>query len=140
MIKTDHLCKRYQSVIAVEDITFQVRPGEVLGFLGPNGAGKTTTMRMLAGFVTPTSGRASIFGLLLAFAVLFPRAQLLLLLPPIPMPAWLFVSLYGVLELIFGVTGTFADIAHFAHLGGMIGGALMMLYWHLSGRVRWRPD
>lgn len=62
MIKTDHLCKRYQSVTAVEDVTFEVRPGEVLGFLGPNGAGKTTTMRMLAGFVTPTSGRASIFG------------------------------------------------------------------------------
>jgi ABC-2 type transport system ATP-binding protein len=62
MIKTDHLCKRYQSVTAVEDVTFEVRPGEVLGFLGPNGAGKTTTMRMLAGFVTPTSGRASVFG------------------------------------------------------------------------------
>ncbi len=62
MIKTDHLCKRYDSVTAVEDVTFEVQPGEVLGFLGPNGAGKTTTMRMLAGFVTPTSGRASICG------------------------------------------------------------------------------
>ena len=62
MIKTEHLCKRYESVAAVEDVTFEVRPGEVLGFLGPNGAGKTTTMRMLAGFVTPTSGRASICG------------------------------------------------------------------------------
>ena len=62
MIKSDHLCKRYNSVTAVEDVTFEVRPGEVLGFLGPNGAGKTTTMRMLAGFVTPTSGRASICG------------------------------------------------------------------------------
>jgi ABC-2 type transport system ATP-binding protein len=62
MIKTEHLCKRYESVTAVDDVTFEVRPGEVLGFLGPNGAGKTTTMRMLAGFVTPTSGRASICG------------------------------------------------------------------------------
>jgi ABC-2 type transport system ATP-binding protein len=62
MIKTEHLSKRYQSVTAVEDVTFQVGPGEVLGFLGPNGAGKTTTMRMLAGFVTPTSGTASICG------------------------------------------------------------------------------
>ena len=62
MIKTEHLSKRYESVTAVEDVTFQVGPGEVLGFLGPNGAGKTTTMRMLAGFVTPTSGRASICG------------------------------------------------------------------------------
>src|SRR6202030_3044720 len=57
MIKTEHLTKHYGSLFAVEDASFEVRPGEVLGFLGPNGAGKTTTMRMLAGFVTPTSGR-----------------------------------------------------------------------------------
>ncbi len=62
MIKTEHLSKRYEAVTAVEDVTFEVRPGEVLGFLGPNGAGKTTTMRMLAGFVTPTAGKASICG------------------------------------------------------------------------------
>ena len=62
MIKTEHLTKRYESLTAVDDVTFTVSPGEVLGFLGPNGAGKTTTMRMLAGFVTPTSGRASICG------------------------------------------------------------------------------
>ena len=62
MIKTEHLSKRYEAVTAVDDVTFEVRPGEVLGFLGPNGAGKTTTMRMLAGFVTPTAGKASICG------------------------------------------------------------------------------
>src|SRR5689334_8898501 len=62
MIKTEHLTKRYETVTAVDDVTFSVGPGEVLGFLGPNGAGKTTTMRMLAGFVTPTSGKASICG------------------------------------------------------------------------------
>ncbi len=62
MIKTEQLCKRYGSLTAVDNVSFEVRPGEVLGFLGPNGAGKTTTMRMLAGFITPTSGRASICG------------------------------------------------------------------------------
>jgi len=62
MIKTEQLTKRYDSLTAVDDVSFHVGPGEVLGFLGPNGAGKTTTMRMLAGFVTPTSGRASICG------------------------------------------------------------------------------
>jgi ABC-2 type transport system ATP-binding protein len=62
MIKTEHLTKRYDSLTAVDDVTFTVSPGEVLGFLGPNGAGKTTTMRMLAGFVSPTSGKASICG------------------------------------------------------------------------------
>ena len=62
MIKTERLSKRYESLTAVDDVSFEVRPGEVLGLLGPNGAGKTTTMRMLAGFITPTSGKASICG------------------------------------------------------------------------------
>ena len=62
MIRTEHLSKRYNSLTAVDDVSFEVKPGEVLGFLGPNGAGKTTTMRMLAGFVTPTGGKASICG------------------------------------------------------------------------------
>jgi ABC-2 type transport system ATP-binding protein len=62
MIKTEHISKRYDDLVAVDDVSFEVRPGEVLGFLGPNGAGKTTTMRMLAGFIAPTSGRASICG------------------------------------------------------------------------------
>jgi ABC-2 type transport system ATP-binding protein len=62
MIKTEHLTKHYGTLTAVEDVSFQVNAGEVLGFLGPNGAGKTTTMRMLTGFVTPTSGGASICG------------------------------------------------------------------------------
>src|ERR1039457_4528403 len=62
MIKTQHLSKRYHALTAVDDVSFEVAPGEVLGFLGPNGAGKTTTMRMLAGFISPTSGTASICG------------------------------------------------------------------------------
>jgi rhomboid family protein len=75
-----------------------------------------------------------IFGLLLAFGWYFPRAKLLLLFPPIPMPAWLFVTLYGILELFLGVTGAEAGVAHFAHLGGMLGGALSILYWRARGR------
>jgi len=62
MIKTQNLTKNYHSLIAVDDLTFSVEPGEVLGFLGPNGAGKSTTMRMIAGFIAPTSGSASICG------------------------------------------------------------------------------
>ena len=62
MIKTEHLTKRYKSLTAVDDVSFQVGPGEVLGFLGPNGAGKTTTMRMIAGFISPSAGTASICG------------------------------------------------------------------------------
>jgi ABC-2 type transport system ATP-binding protein len=62
MITTQNLVKNYDGLVAVDDLSFQVHPGEVLGFLGPNGAGKSTTMRMIAGFITPTSGSASICG------------------------------------------------------------------------------
>ncbi len=76
-----------------------------------------------------------IFGLLLAFAWYYPRQRLLLIFPlPIPMPAWLFVTLYGVVELVLGVTGAEAGVAHFAHLGGMLGGAVAILYWRMRGR------
>ena len=62
MIKTQSLSKRYGDKVAVDGISFTVEPGEVLGFLGPNGAGKTTTMRMIAGFITPSSGSVSVGG------------------------------------------------------------------------------
>jgi membrane associated rhomboid family serine protease len=75
-----------------------------------------------------------VFGLLLAFAWYFPQQRLMLLFPPIPMPAWLFVTLYGALELVLGVTGAQAGVAHFAHLGGMLGGAMSILYWRMRGR------
>jgi ABC-2 type transport system ATP-binding protein len=63
MIEVDHISKLFGSILAVQDITFQVGKGEILGFLGPNGAGKTTTMRMLTGFFPPSSGSARIAGL-----------------------------------------------------------------------------
>jgi membrane associated rhomboid family serine protease len=78
----------------------------------------------------PTVGASGgVFGLLLAFAMYFPNRRVLLIIPPIPMPAWLFVTLFGILELYFGVTGTQAGVAHFAHLGGMVGGYLMIRHW-----------
>jgi membrane associated rhomboid family serine protease len=84
----------------------------------------------LAGSMEPTLGASGgVFGLLLAFAMYFPQQRITLLFPPIPLPAWLFVTLYGVLELILGVTNSQAGVAHFAHLGGMLGGALVILYW-----------
>jgi ABC-2 type transport system ATP-binding protein len=62
MIDCQGLTKHYGPLRAVDDVSFRVEPGEVLGFLGPNGAGKTTTMRIIAGFLPPTSGKASICG------------------------------------------------------------------------------
>ena len=79
----------------------------------------------------PTLGASGgMFGLLLAYAIYFPQRRLMLLFPPIPMPAWLFVTLYGLLELILGVTNTQSGVAHFAHLGGMLGGFLLLRRWH----------
>ena len=87
--------------------------------------------------IYPTVGASGgVFGLLLAFAMYFPHQRITLLFPPIPMPAWLFVMLYGILELVLGVTGTQQGVAHFAHLGGMLGGAIMILYWRRGGRGR----
>jgi ABC-2 type transport system ATP-binding protein len=62
MIEVSHLTKRYGGLTAVDDISFNVEPGQVLGFLGPNGAGKSTTMKMIAGFLAPTSGSVRVAG------------------------------------------------------------------------------
>jgi membrane associated rhomboid family serine protease len=78
----------------------------------------------------PTIGASGgVFGLLLAFGMYFPKRIIVLLIPPIPMPAWLFVTLYGCVELFLGVTGTMEGVAHFAHLGGMLGAWLLIRYW-----------
>lgn len=75
-----------------------------------------------------------VFGVLLAFAWYFPKAWVVSLPVPIPLPAWLFVPLYGLAELFYGVTGREQSVAHFAHLGGLAGGALCILYWHTRQR------
>ena len=69
-----------------------------------------------------------IYGLLLAFGIYFPHRRVMLLFPPIPMPARVFVFGFAALELVLGITQTAAGVAHFAHLGGMLGGWLMILY------------
>ena len=81
----------------------------------------------------PTVGASGgVFGILLAFAYLFPRRIVVPLIPPIPMPAWLFVAIDGVIELANGVFGTQAGVAHFAHLGGMLGAYAVLHRWRLG--------
>ena len=83
-----------------------------------------------SGSMVPTIGASGgLFGLLLGFAMLFPHRKIVPLIPPIPMPAWLFVSIYGLIELGLGITGSMAGVAHFAHLGGLVGGWLVIRYW-----------
>ncbi len=96
------------------------------------GLAQLAVAQIHGGDPAPTVGASGgIFGLLLAFGLAYPRRRLILLFPPIPMPAWLFVTLYGLLELFLGVTGTEAGVAHFAHLGGMAAGLLLILYWRV---------
>ena len=91
----------------------------------------------MMGSAHPTVGASGgVFGLLLAFGMMFPRRTVVLLIPPIPMPAWLFVTLYGLIELYLGITGTASGVAHFAHLGGMVGGYLLIVYWRGGRRSR----
>ncbi len=82
----------------------------------------------------PTVGASgAVFGLLLAYGLRFPNSIIVLLFPPIPIKAKYFVILYGAAELLFGVTGMMPGVAHFAHLGGMLFGLLLLIKWG------WRP-
>jgi len=93
---------------------------------------------MLSGAIYPTVGASGgVFGLLLAYGLYFPNNRVMLLFPPIPMPARVFVFVYAAIELYLGVTGTQEGVAHFAHLGGMVGGYLMLRYWRGAGAT-WR--
>jgi membrane associated rhomboid family serine protease len=84
---------------------------------------------LVGAYPAPTIGASgAVYGVLLAFGMYFPRRMVMLIIPPIPMQARYFVILFGALELVFGVTGTEAGVAHFAHLGGMLGGWLMIQY------------
>jgi membrane associated rhomboid family serine protease len=101
------------------------------------GAGLTQLLvTSMAGDDSPTLGASGgIFGILLLYGLAFPR-RIILLYFAIPMPAWLFVTLYGLLELYLGAFGRSSAIAHFAHLGGMAAGAALILFWRsrLPGR------
>jgi membrane associated rhomboid family serine protease len=89
-------------------------------------------------YASVVGASGALFGVLLAFGVAFPRQKLMLIFLPIPIPAWLFVILYAACELYLGVSGTLAGIAHFAHLGGMLAGILMMGLWWPQVRTRAR--
>ena len=75
----------------------------------------------------------AVFGILLAFAMLFPNAKLFIMFIPVPVKAKWAVLGYGLLELFFGVSGTIDKVAHFAHLGGMLFGFILLLFWKRKG-------
>jgi membrane associated rhomboid family serine protease len=92
-------------------------------------------MQLTGGLYPSIGASGGVFGLLLAYAVYFPNNRVMLLFPPIPLPSRIFVLLYAALELVLGVTGTQAGVAHFAHLGGLVGGAIVLYFWrNVRGR------
>ena len=89
----------------------------------------------LMGAQAPVVGASGgVFGLLLCYGLLFPDRRLMLLIPPIPIRARNFVLIYGTIELFLGVSGLQPGVAHFAHLGGMLGGWLMLRHYRGPGR------
>ncbi|GAA0705901.1 rhomboid family intramembrane serine protease [Dokdonella soli] len=124
---------------AIENL-FGSRPFALYYFVCVIGAALTqlAVVHFFTGGFYPTLGASGgIFGLLLAYGMMYPHARIMLLFPPIPMPAWLFVTGYGAIELFLGVTGTQAGVAHFAHLGGMAVGFVLIEYWR--GKLPLKP-
>ena len=103
MIECDRLVKKFGDFTAVNDLSFAVESGEVMGFLGPNGAGKSTTMKMITGFLRPTAGTARICGLDIAAAPLDAQARLGYL--PEGAPAWPDMTPRAFLDFICRIRG-----------------------------------
>ncbi|MBR6661589.1 MAG: rhomboid family intramembrane serine protease [Bacteroidales bacterium] len=98
-----------------------------------NMAAQTSIMNILR---TPTVGASgAIYGVLLGYGMLFPNNIISLIFPPIALKAKWFVIIFGAIELLMGVTGTGSDVAHFAHLGGMIFGFILIMYWKKKGKM-----
>jgi membrane associated rhomboid family serine protease len=119
----------YVQTLSPDDLQLVVNEGTAYfnkgqGFIDPTMQGLQILLN------TPTVGASgAIFGVLLAFGVLFPNTQLMLLFPPIPIRAKYFVMIYGGIELYLAITQPGSSIAHAAHLGGMLFGYLLIRYW-----------
>lgn len=86
--------------------------------------------------VTPTLGASgAIYGVLIGFAMLYPQARLILIFPPIPVKAKWLVIIFAAIELFSGINGIYESVAHFAHLGGMLFGWLLIRWWRKHGKL-----
>ncbi len=87
----------------------------------------------IGGYFTYTIGASgAVFGILLAFGMMFPDRYIILLFPPIPIKAKYFVGIYGVIELFSGLSRADSGVAHFAHLGGLVVGFLLIKLWKIK--------
>jgi len=119
----------YAAKISPQDVQAVFSQGAELLQQGQNWVGPAGKLNMILN--TPTVGASgAVFGILLGFGMLFPNTELMLLFPPIQIKAKYFVAGYGAIELFSGITGMGANIAHFAHLGGMLFGFFLIRYWN----------
>jgi len=96
-------------------------------------------VQQVTGAYWPTIGASgAVFGLLLAYGVMWPDARVMLIFFPVPIKAKWFVLIYGGLELLFGITDTMPQVAHFAHLGGLLAGGALLWYWGWRPGMTWR--
>ena len=86
-------------------------------------------------FALTVGASGAVFGLLLGYAMLYPDTMMGLIFPPVTMKAKWFVLIYAAIELLLGITGAQASVAHFAHLGGLVFGLVLMFYWKKSGKM-----
>lgn len=99
------------------------------------GIGAALLHMMIGGGGAPTLGASgAVYGILLAFGMMFPERPIMLLFPPIPIKAKYFVAIFGAIELISGLTRANSGVAHFAHLGGMLVGFILIKYWGLKSQ------
>ena len=97
------------------------------------GIGAALLHMLIGGGGAPTLGASgAVYGILLAFGMMFPNRPIMLLFPPIPIKAKYFVAIFGAIELISGLTRANSGVAHFAHLGGMLIGFILIKYWGLK--------
>ncbi|WP_299583205.1 rhomboid family intramembrane serine protease [uncultured Sunxiuqinia sp.] len=127
----------YQSVISKmspEHIDLVMQNGADIWMQGKNYTDPLMGKLNLLLNVPTVGASGAVFGVLLGFGMLFPNTQLMLLFPPIPIKAKYFVIGYGVLELYLGLARPGSNVAHFAHLGGMLFGYLLIRYWNKNSR------
>ena len=110
---------------------------QVQGFMNAMADGSATAAQSYAALKsTPVLGASgAIYGIIIGYAMLFPESRLTLLFPPVTLSAKWMVIIFAAAELLFGITGTVVSVAHFAHLGGMLFGWLLIRYWRRKGTL-----
>jgi len=119
----------YAAKLSPEDVHSVMTQGAEILSQGKNYIGYAGKLNGILN-TTTVGASGAVFGILLGFGMLFPNTQLMLLFPPIPIKAKYFVIGYGAIELFSGITNTGGNIAHFAHLGGMLFGYIMIKFWN----------